>query len=69
MLAAAAIKIKALNTALSKPFVATVEKLGWPGGSETVREGRRDGARPRSAAVAGNAGWSCMGCGWNSGWC
>ena len=31
MLAAAAIKIKALNAALSKPFVATAEMLRWPG--------------------------------------
>lgn len=49
MLAAAAIKIKALNTALSKPFVATVEKLGWPGGSQPVREGSRFSASFTSA--------------------
>jgi len=40
MLAAAAIKIKALNAALSKPFVTTAGKLGWPG-----REVSAEGAR------------------------
>ncbi len=48
MLAAAATKIKALNAVLSKPFVVTAGKLGWPGKLEGTEGARYSACFTRS---------------------